>query len=127
MGKTAKPKKGAPRGNLNALKHGYYSRILDEAEMVDFSLATGVEGIDEEIALLRLEIKKSIAGGDDRNLKILVKAMGVLEKLVRTRYQITSTQRRGLKEAIENVIRDIFVPLGVNIGGAVLTKKLSGG
>lgn len=126
MGKKLEPKRGAPRGNLNALKHGYYSRILDEAERVDFRLASGIEGIDEEIALLRLEIKKAIAGGDDKNLKILVRAMGVLEKLVRTRYQITASQRRGLKEAIENVVRDIFVPLGVNIGSAVITKKLSG-
>jgi len=126
MGEEAKRKKGAPKGNLNALKHGFYSRIFDEAERYDFNLASGIEGIDEEIALLRLEIKKAISGGDDRNLKILVKAVVALEKLVRTRYQITSAQRRGLKEAIENVIRDIFVPLGVNIGSAVITKKISG-
>ncbi len=126
MGEMAKRKRGAPKGNRNAEKHGFYSKIFDEAERLDFVCAAGVEGIDEEIALLRLEIKKAISGGDDRNLKILVKAVGALEKLIRTRYQITASQRKGLKEAIENVIRDILVPLGVNIGSAVITKKISG-
>jgi hypothetical protein len=55
-----------------------------------------------------------------------VKAAGALEKLIRTRYQITSSQRKGLKEAINNVIKDILVPLGVNVGSAVITKKVAG-
>jgi len=119
-------KRGAPKGNRNAAKHGFYTRIFDEAEKYDFTFASGIEGIDEEIALLRLEIKKAISGGDERNLILLVKAAGALEKLVRTRYQITASQRKGLKEAVENVIRDVLVPLGVNIGSAIVTKKISG-
>jgi hypothetical protein len=75
---------------------------------------------------LRLEIKKAISGGDDRNLKLLVKAAGALEKLIRTHYQITASQHNGLKEAIENVIKEVLVPLGINIGSAVITKKIAG-
>src|SRR4030043_250610 len=123
---TERTKKGAPKGNRNAVKHGFYARVCNEAEKVDFSVAAGVEGIDEEIALLRLEIKHAISGGDEHNLMLLVKASGALEKLIRTRYQITSTQRQGLKEAIGNVIKDVLVPLGINIGSAVVTKKLTG-
>jgi hypothetical protein len=73
-----------------------------------------------------MEIKEAISGGDERNLILLVKAAGALDKLIRTRYQITSAQRKGLKEAIGNVIKDVLVPLGVNIGSAVVTKKISG-
>jgi hypothetical protein len=126
MEEKPKQKKGGQKGNRNAVKHGFYARIFDEAEKLDFSLAAGVDGIDEEIALLRMEIKKAIAGGDDRNLMLLVKALGALEKLLRTRYQITAAQRKGLKEAIGNVIHDVLVPLGINIGSAVLSKKMSG-
>jgi len=126
MTETSRQKRGGQKGNHNAIKHGFYARIFDEAEKVDFSVAAGVEGIDEEIALLRLEIKNAISGGDERNLMLLVKAAGALEKLIRTRYQITSTQRQGLKEAIGNVIKDVLVPLGINIGSAVVTKKLTG-
>ena len=123
---TERTKKGAPKGNRNAVKHGFYARVFNEAEKVDFTVAAGVEGIDEEIALLRLEIKNAISGGDERNLILLVKAAGALEKLIRTRYQIASTQRQGLKEAIGKVIKDVLVPLGINIGSAVVTKKLTG-
>jgi hypothetical protein len=120
------PKKGAQKGNRNAVKHGFYARIFDEAERPDFTFAVGIEGIDEEIALLRMEIKKAIAGGDSRNLILLVKAAGALERLIRTRYQINAGQRQGLKEAIGNVIKDVLVPLGINIGSAMVSKKISG-
>jgi hypothetical protein len=126
MTQPTERKRGGQKGNRNAARHGFYSRILDEAETTDFTLAAGIEGIDEEIALLRLEIKKAISGGEERNLILLVKAAGALDRLVRTRYQISASQRRGLKEAIGNVIKDVLVPLGVNIGSAVVTKKISG-
>jgi len=126
MKEGPRQKRGGQKGNRNAARHGFYSKIFDEAERFDFTFAAGIEGIDEEIALLRMEIKKAISGGDERNLILLVKAAGALEKLVRTRYQITAAQRHGLKEAIGNVIKDVLVPLGVNIGSAVITKKISG-
>ena len=124
MEKKIRRKRGGPKGNRNAAKHDFYFKILDETERFDFDIANGVEGIDEEIALLRLEIKKAISGGDERNLLFLVKATSALEKLIRTRYQITAAQRKGLKEAIANVVKDVLVPLGLNIAGAVITKKI---
>jgi hypothetical protein len=112
-------KKGAPKGNQSASKPGFYAQVLDEAERLDLEMASGVDGIDDEIALLRVEIKKAITGGDPRNLKILVEATNALERLIRTRYKITREQRKGLKEAIGNVLRDIAVPLGIGIGAAI--------
>jgi hypothetical protein len=123
--KTAR-KPGAPKGNRNSLKHGFYSKVYREAERPDFIDAAGIEGIDEEIALLRLEIKKAISGGDERNLLLLIKAAGALEKLIRTRFQIASSQRTGLKEGIGNIIREVLLPLGADVAGAVLTRKISG-
>ena len=124
MEKETKRKRGGQKGNKNASKPVYYSRIFDEAERYDFNAAADVEGIDEEIALLRLEIKNAISGDDERNLLLLVKAAGALDRLIRTRYQITAAQRKGLKEAITNVVNDVLVPLGVNIGSAVVTRKI---
>jgi hypothetical protein len=126
MEKPTKRKKGGQKGNRNAVKHDFYSKVLDETERFDFINAADMDGIDEEIALLRTEIKKSISGGDDRNLLLLVKAVGALEKLIRTRYQISFAQRKGLKEAINNVIRDVLVPMGVSLGSAVITKRIPG-
>ena len=121
MPKKEKKKRGAPKGNLNALKHGFYSRVLDEAEKLDFKSATGLEGIDDEIALLRVKIK-SVLEKDPENIKLIMQATNALAGLVKTRYRITKEQRQGLREAIGNVLKDIAVPLGVTMGTKVLGK-----
>ncbi len=118
MPAKAERKRGAPKGNQNARKHGFYSRVLDKAEQLDFELATGVEGIDDEIALLRVKIK-SILENDPENIKLIMQATNALERLIRTRYKITKEQRKGLKEAIGNVLRDIALPLGIGIGATI--------
>jgi len=117
MPAEAKRKRGAPKGNQNARKQGFYDRVLDEAEQIDFELASGVEGIDDEIALLRVKIK-SILSHDPENMKLIMQVTNALARLVRTRYSITKDQKKGLKEAIANVVRDIALPLGIGIGAA---------
>ena len=116
-------KRNTTKRSQSARKRSFYSRVLDEAERLDFELAAGVEGIDDEIALLRVEIKKAMVGGDVSNLRLLVNATNALERLIRTRYQITREQRKGLKEAISNVLKDIALPLGINIGATVIGKQ----
>jgi len=118
MAAEAKRKRGAPKGNQNARKHGFYSKVLDEAEQLDFELASGVEGIDDEIALLRVKIK-SILEKDPENISLIMQATSALERLVKTRFNITKEQRKGLKEAIANVLRDVALPLGIGIGAAI--------
>ena len=114
---SAERRRGAPKGNQNARKHGFYSRVLDEAEQLDFELASGVEGIDDEVALLRVKIK-SILEHDPENIKLIMEATNVLARLIKTRYNITKEQKKGLKEAIGNVLRDVALPLGIGIGVA---------
>ena len=118
MPAEAKRQRGAPKGNQNARKHGFYSKVLDEAEQLDFELAAGVEGIDDEIALLRVKIK-SILENDPENIKLIMQATNALARLVKTRYNITKEQKKGLKEAIGNVLRDVALPLGIGIGAAI--------
>ena len=92
--------------------------MLDEVEQLDFELATGVEGIDDEIALLRVKIK-SLLERDPKNVKLIMHATNALERLIMTRYKITKEQRKGLKEAIGNVLRDVALPLGIGIGATI--------
>ena len=111
-------KRGAPKGNQNARKHGFYAKVLDEAEQLDFELVSGVEGIDDEIALLRVKIK-SLLSHDPENIKLIMQATSALARLVKTRYNISKDQKKGLKEAIGNVLRDVALPLGIGIGAAI--------
>ena len=118
MPAKAERKRGAPKGNQNARKHGFYSKVLDEAERFDLELASGVEGIDDEIALLRVKIKSLIAHEPD-NIKLIMQATNTLARLVKTRFNISKEQKKGLREAIGNVPRDGPLPPGIGVGAAI--------
>ena len=120
-----KRKRGGQPGNKNARKHGYYSKIFNEAERADYLSAGDVQGIDEEIALMRHVIKTTASFKDEKHLLILVRAANALNKLVRTRQKIHSGRYDGLKDAIDNVVRDVLVPLGINIENPHLLKPSS--
>jgi len=105
-------KRGAPKGNQNARKHGFYSHALSEAEKLKLEQARGIEGIDEEIAILRVKLGEVIQKEPDR-LDLHLEAANTIARLVRTRYNITREQKKSLKEAIASVLTEIALPLGL--------------
>jgi hypothetical protein len=123
MTEETKRKKRTPKLNRDTTKTDFYARVLDEAGKLDFKTASGVEGIDEEIALLRVTIK-SILEKEPENIRLIMQATNTLADLVKTRYRITREQRQGLKEAIGNVLRDVAIPLGISVGTSAISKKL---
>ena len=118
MPARATRKANVSKKKATAKQSGFYQKALDEAERLDFELASGVNGIDDEIALLRVKIR-SILGDDPKNIKLIVEATNALERLVRTKYKISKDQRKGLKEAIGNVLREVALPLGIGIAATV--------
>ena len=109
------------RSKQDSEKREFYVKVLDEAEKLDFKAATGVEGIDDEIAMLRVKIK-SLLEKDPENIQLILRATNTLAGLVKTRYRITREQRQGLKEAIGNVLKDVAIPLGITVGTKMLGK-----
>jgi hypothetical protein len=107
-------KRGAPPGNQNARKHGFYSRALDEADKLEIEELTQVVGIDDEIALLRWKLRELIENAPDR-IDLHLQAASTVARLVRTRYQISKEQKKSLKEAIAKVLTDVAVPLGIGV------------
>lgn len=118
MSARASQKPKAKKAKTSARQGGFYQKVLDEAERLDFEFVSGVNGIDDEIALLRVKIK-SILDDDPKNVRLIVEATNALERLVRTRYKISKEQRKGLKEAIGNVLREVALPLGISIATSV--------
>ena len=114
MASGTRRKANVAKAKAKVKQSGFYQKALDEAERIDFELATGVNGIDDEIALLRVKIK-SLLDDDPKNIRLMVEATNALERLVRTRYKISREQRKGLKEAIGNVLKEVAIPLGVGI------------
>jgi len=103
--------KGSGKNN----RRGFYSRALDEAERFELEQALQVEGIDEEIALLRVKLRELLQNQPDR-LDLHFEAANIIARLVKTRYQISKEQKKSLKEAIAKVLTEVAVPLGIGIG-----------
>ena len=110
-------KRGAPKGNQNARKHGFYSHALTEAEKVDLEEASLIEGIDQEIAFLRMKLRELAENEPDR-IDLHFEAANTIARLIRTRYQVSKEQKQSLKDAITKVLSEVAAPLGiaVNIG-----------
>jgi hypothetical protein len=76
---------------------GFYSRALDEAEKLELLEASHVEGIDEEIALLRVKLRELLAEQPER-IDLHFEAANIIARLVKTRYQITKEQKKSLRK-----------------------------
>jgi hypothetical protein len=118
-GKTRTSSRKTEPATLPSDKKGFYEKVLDTAEALDFEAVLGQEGLDDEIALLRIKIKE-LVNRDPDNIELIMQATNMLARMVKIRYGMTKGQKKNLGEAIKNVIREIGVPLGV----AVINKKL---
>ena len=77
-----------------------------------------VEGIDDEIALLRVRLRE-LAENSPERIDLQMDMANAIARLVRTRYQISSEQKKSLKTAIARVLEEVAVPLGIGIGVGV--------
>jgi len=111
------------KGKRKSSLRGFYGRALDEAEKLELEEASHIEGIDEEIALLRVKLRELLAEQPER-IDLHFEAANIIARLVKTRYQITKEQKKSLKEAIQKVLTEVAVPLGVGVGGKILSTKL---
>ena len=103
------------KGKRKGRPRGFYNRALDEAEKLELEEASYIEGIDEEIALLRVELRKLLERQPER-IDLHFETANIIARLVRTRYQINKEQKKSLKEAIQKVLTELAVPLGVGMG-----------
>ena len=71
--------------------------------------------------MLRVRIK-SVLKHDSDNMKLIAQATNALARLVSTRYNISKNDRNGLKEAINNVLKDVALPLGIGFIGKIIDK-----
>ena len=108
-----KRNKGDQPGNRNARKHGFYSKVLTRSEKLELQKAVSVEGLGDEIALLRLKIFQLLERDPD-NLNLVLQASDILGRLVHINY-LNPRHDNGLKLAIGNVWREIALPMGVKI------------
>ncbi len=90
----------------------FYSRALDEAEKLELEEAQDIEGLDEEIAILRVKLKSLLEKAPE-DVKLQLEAAKTLAQLVRLRYQLTPQARDNLADAISEVLKEVGGSLGI--------------
>jgi len=103
-----KRKRGGQKGNRNACKHGFYSGTLSPAETYQLWNITNLEGVDPEVALIRVKLQSSLQH-DPGNRRVIREASGLLVKWYSENYRLDATDSNYLKTVVENLLEIAFL------------------
>src|SRR5262249_53303510 len=94
----------------------FYAQALSEAEQVDFAAAHEIEGIDEEIALMRTKLMQALKhkqppeleaeqaaepdGQQSTEFELMLKGIEILGRLVSRRYRLPARSAEDLAAAM---------------------------
>ena len=87
MSDTTPKKRGAPLGNQNARKHGYYSRFVSIGREKYYLRPSVSLDIDTQIEFAIAKVR-SIHAVDPVNVRLLERARGTLRRLNRERAKV---------------------------------------
>ena len=88
---TAVPKPnrgGAPRGNQNARKHGFYSTALTPEEQEALGRALELKDLTPEIALMRVKLMELVSY-PETSPELVIKAARTLTRMVGVQHEVT--------------------------------------
>ena len=94
---------GAPKGNQNARKHGYYSKVVVPAEAVPLPETTQISNLDHEIALLQTKIA-SINRHTPDNYDLIFRAAALLTKMYQVREGLSRLDGKRLTRIYEGIV-----------------------
>lgn len=96
----------------------FYTDSLDTAEQAQMGEAMEMEGLDEEIALLRVRLRR-VLEEQPEDTEFLLKGIALLAKLLATRYRLSSKAEDDLYQNLVGVIK--------GVGGAIWPEMFSDG
>jgi hypothetical protein len=122
-GQPEQPKR--PRGRPPIVKN-YYASALDAAAAIALKYAMDLEGLDEEIALLRTKLRDLVSETKDKKqkesfakrpdgMKLMIRGMELLAKLLAARYRMSAKSQEDLAAHIAGLIQGVgeeFYPEG---------------
>ena len=98
-----KRKRGGQKCNRNARKHCFYSATLSPAETSQLWNITNLEGVDPEIAFIRVKLQSSLQY-DPGNRRVIREASRLLVKWYSANYRLDPTDRNYLKTVVANLL-----------------------
>jgi hypothetical protein len=86
----------------------FYRESLSEAER--WERARQMEGLDEEVALLRVRLKEALEERP-QDMQLIAKGVDLLVKAVAAKYRLSPKAQRDLSDSIAGVVRGIGTAL----------------
>ncbi len=108
--KIPRPRGGQP-GNQNARKHGFYSAVFTRQDKTNLNQAAEIEGLDEEIALIRARLR-SVVKNDPDNIRLISEAASTLARLMRTSHKLGFSKTEDVEEVRWNIAYSQLSKLG---------------
>lgn len=84
----------------------FYAQALSETERLELPEALAVDGVDEEIAVLRLRLRTLLDEGPAQ-LELFYKGIDLLTKVVARRYKLPRTDVAALGEEMERLRQEV--------------------
>jgi len=89
-----------------SLARGFYVDALDDAERVALEAAGDINGLDQEIALLRAKLRRALEERPE-DQRVMLKGIELLVKAVSARYRLSKKAEQDLSESVVGVLRGI--------------------
>lgn len=86
------------------LAQDFYGSALDAAERIELEAASEVEGLDKEIAVLRMKLREVLSERPE-DLQLMLRGIELLVKAVSARYRLSKEAGENLADNLAGVIR----------------------
>jgi hypothetical protein len=124
-------KRGAPYGNQNAYKHGFYSQHFTRAEMDDLSEMEPLE-LDDEIELIRTLMRRVLESSTDNTshadnidtLRSICMGNITLTRLIRTHYLKPKENNHSLPKELIEILAELDVQRNEEIRNLSITGRI---
>jgi hypothetical protein len=118
---TPPRRRGGQPGNLNALRHGFYTRRIHKRDLSGVE-DTSIKGLAEEIALIRIFTRKLIECGTDTAdlyeiagiLRTICLASGTITRIIKAQSFLVNDPTNFYQD-VDEAIRQVRLEMGLDL------------
>jgi hypothetical protein len=89
--------------SASTARRSFYEAALSEAEREDLVAARSVEGLEDEIAILRLRLRDALAERPE-DIELMERAIRLLVQSLLAEHRLSSKEARGVTDAMTSLI-----------------------
>ena len=92
------PRRASPRN--------FYRGVLDQADREELDSAASADGLDDEVALLRMLVRRELAEHPE-NVRLVLQGLSLLVRAVAVRYRLSPSDAAALEQRMADALRGL--------------------